>query len=478
MSIVRLHLSESDPMYVQSLSILNVRGFKSVAMKLRHPDEPREEDAAGTVLHLPNITLLLGNNGSGKTTVLRAVALSTLAPILTYGSGYVPYALVRRVRKHAARGSTATAMAILHEQDTKGKATLTALSVHLAAATGFTDRFLLRSKSSFRWTRKMYEEDSPAFFVLGYGATRRVETGPVGTELRAKERLLRYQRVAGLFEEHITLVPLSSWLPGWQYKHRSHHREVFELINQLLPDAELLKKSSTDGEYLFRRGGATLPYPALSDGYRAFISWVGDLLYHLCLSCPPEMKLVDCKGIVLVDEVDLHLHPEWQRHIVPRLSQAFPNLQFILTSHSPLVAGTLSSRNVLLLEELTLPSGERLTAVRPPEDELYGLSSDQILTSDSFKLESTRDEQFFERLKAAADDAREGGVNEALRFMRMVGGGAAAETPLALNKKKRASPPPRRKPATTRVGEGLRAVAKPKNVKRVSAPRKRGGRSR
>jgi hypothetical protein len=452
-------------MYVRSLSIQNLRSFESVEISLRYPGEP-PPSTGGSVPRLDNVTLLLGSNGSGKTSVLRAVALSTLSPVLASGSGYVPYALVRRVQGYKPARGHVRAQVILHEEDGFAREREYELGPILSATKGFTDRFSAIDDPP--WIDRLYEEDSPSFFVVGYGATRRVEPGPQGLEGRSKERVLRYRRVAGLFEEHVTLMPLSAWLPSLRGKNPSRYREVVALMNNLLPDTEMLEEvdENEHPECLFRRGGAVLPYPALSDGYRAFISWVGDLLYHLQLGSPRGQKLVDQRGIVLVDEVDLHLHPEWQRHLVPTLSRALPKLQFIFTSHSPLVVGTLSSWNVLLLEERTRKDGTRATEVLTPGEELYGLSADQILTSESFGLESTRDERFFERLKDVAVQAREGGAEEALRFMRMVAGGAAAEQP-----EPDVSPPGKK-------GKTPRKPASRKTQKRAAAPKRGAPRRR
>jgi len=448
-------------MYVRSLSIQNLRSFESVELSLRYPGEP-PPPTVGSVPHLDNVTLLLGSNGAGKTSVLRAVALGTLAPVLASGSGYVPYALVRRLQGRKPATAHVSARVVLHVEDGFAGDREEELGVVLRATSGFTDRFLLGSEPP--WSERLYDEDSPAFLVVGYGSTRRVETVPQSLESRSKERILRYRRVAGLFEEHVTLMPLSAWLPALRIRNKDRHREVVGLMNQLLPDTEMLEEFGGDEyehfECLFRRGCSVLPFPALSDGYRAFISWVGDLLYHLYLGSPRGRKLVDQRGIVLVDEVDLHLHPEWQRHLVPTLSRVLPKLQFIFTSHSPLVVGTLSSWNVLLLEERTRKDGTRATEVLTPGEELYGLSADQILTSESFGLESTRDERFFERLKDVAVQAREGGAEEALRFMRMVAGGAAAEQP-----EPDVSPPGKK-------GKTPREPSSRKTQKRAAAPKK------
>ncbi|ATB35748.1 hypothetical protein CYFUS_001162 [Cystobacter fuscus] len=414
-------------MYVRSLTIQNLRSFESVELPLCHPGDGAPPAPTG-VPYLDNVTLLLGSNGSGKTSVLRAVALSTLAPVLAMGSGYVPYALVRRVKGRPSEARV-KAHVVLHDQDGLGEGKEEEIAATLVAPPrGYTDRFLIESKPP-SWHIRLWDEESPAFLVLGYGATRRVETGAGSVEGRAKERILRYRRVAGLFEEHMTLMPLAAWLPQVARKDKKRHQEIVNLMNELLPEGtKMLGKweDREDPESLFQRGGSVLPFPALSDGYRAFLCWVGDVLYHLHLICKKGQRLVDMRGVVLVDEVDLHLHPEWQRHLVPSLSRAFPRLQFVLTSHSPLVVSTLSSQNVLLLEERERAGGVTATEVLRPGEELYGLSADQILTSQSFGLESSRDERFFERLKDVADKAREGGAEDALRFMRMVAGGAVA----------------------------------------------------
>ena len=78
-----------------------------------------------------------------------------------------------------------------------------------------------------------------------------------------------------------------------------------------------------------------IEFPNLSDGYRAFIGWVADMLFHVYYGCPPGKKLADLCGIVMVDEIDLHLHPRWQMKVISTVARAFPRMQFIFTSHSP-----------------------------------------------------------------------------------------------------------------------------------------------
>src|SRR5262249_8709090 len=147
------------------------------------------------------------------------------------------------------------------------------------------------------------------------------------------------------------------------------------LMNRLLPEGEMLEKP--DGrDYLFRLRGANVPFAALSDGYRAYIGWIADLLYHVCMGAPSGKRLDENQGVVLVDEIDLHLHPEWQRRVIPMLSETLSSLQFIVTSHSPLVVGTLSASHVRVLN-IEEPKGKAArSVVEPAQDELHGLSAD------------------------------------------------------------------------------------------------------
>ena len=165
-----------------------------------------------------------------------------------------------------------------------------------------------------------------------------------------------------------------------------------------------------------------MPFGALSDGLRAYIGWIGDLLYHVCHCCPDGTRLVDFRGIVMIDEVDLHLHPEWQLLVLPTVSRALPRLQFVCTTHSPIVAGTVESANLFLV----VPDGDSASVLARPEVEVHGLTADQILTSSHFGLESTRAPDFYEELRAVSRAVSRGEPGAAARFMTMTSLGAAA----------------------------------------------------
>jgi predicted ATP-binding protein involved in virulence len=111
----------------------------------------------------------------------------------------------------------------------------------------------------------------------------------------------------------------------------------------------------------------------LSDGEKCLIALVGDLARRLAIANPSLPNPLHGEGIVLIDEIELHLHPQWQRGIITKLTQTFPNCQFILTTHSPQVVADVKPENIYLLES----SPDGITARHP--DASFGLDSNRIL---------------------------------------------------------------------------------------------------
>ena len=122
---------------------------------------------------------------------------------------------------------------------------------------------------------------------------------------------------------------------------------------------------------LLDKNGMTLDVRQLSDGERGLLALILDLARRLSLANPElDDPLRDGKGVVLIDELDLHLHPRWQRTVVEKLTKTFPNCQFIATTHSPQIIGEVSPDKIILLE-----SGQ------PPDrpDQSLGMDSNWIL---------------------------------------------------------------------------------------------------
>jgi predicted ATP-binding protein involved in virulence len=111
----------------------------------------------------------------------------------------------------------------------------------------------------------------------------------------------------------------------------------------------------------------------LSDGEKCLLALVGDLARRLAIANPGLPDPLTGSAVVLIDEIDLHLHPSWQRMIIPKLTETFPNCQIIVSTHSPQILGHIEPENIFLLQQ----TEEVIAAVRPNES--FGKNSDGIL---------------------------------------------------------------------------------------------------
>lgn len=111
----------------------------------------------------------------------------------------------------------------------------------------------------------------------------------------------------------------------------------------------------------------------LSDGEKCALALVGDLARRMALANPASTDPLLGSGIVLIDEIDLHLHPSWQRRVVSALQDTFPNCQFIVSTHSPQVVSHVKQNRIWLLKR----GISTVSASRPTES--YGQTTGSIL---------------------------------------------------------------------------------------------------
>lgn len=144
---------------------------------------------------------------------------------------------------------------------------------------------------------------------------------------------------------------------------------VRNAIYKCMPEYKNLYIQRNPQLMLMSKHDVELAVNTLSDGEKCLLSLVGDLARRLALASPENTNPLQGNGIVLIDEVDLHLHPSWQRKIIAKLKETFPNCQFIVTTHSPQVLGELQSSDIYILN-----NGN----VYKPE-QTFGLTSNDIL---------------------------------------------------------------------------------------------------
>jgi predicted ATP-binding protein involved in virulence len=148
---------------------------------------------------------------------------------------------------------------------------------------------------------------------------------------------------------------------------------VREAIIAMLPGFSELRVRRSTLSMTINKQGQELIVNQLSDGEKCLLAMVGDLARRLAIANPGLEDPLQGTGVVLIDEIELHLHPGWQYEIIPALTRTFPNCQFIVTTHSPIVLSQVKPEGIFCLEK----RDGKVIAYHP--DSSYGRDSNRIL---------------------------------------------------------------------------------------------------
>ena len=167
-------------------------------------------------------------------------------------------------------------------------------------------------------------------------------------------------------------------LENEERRDRPDHRDfrleaVRRAIPAFLPNITNLRIRRSPLRMTVSKEGRELIVNQLSDGEKCLLAMVGDLARRLAIANPTLRDPLQGAGIILIDEIELHLHPQWQRGIIPKLTSTFPNCQFIVSTHSPQIVSDVKPESIYILQQT--PQG--LIATHP--DSSYGRDSNRIL---------------------------------------------------------------------------------------------------
>lgn len=360
--------------------------------------------------------VILGANATGKTTLLQAIATSLIGPSPAMRL-VSPTNWVRRGENHGTleaeflRGPLDIAEGAPRTGPYHASFAVVGTEPATIADIEYTaPQIVLQGSPNDKAYRGLlkgpYAANKAGWLVCGYGAFRRL-TGGAENDLTYEPG--RVGRVASLFHESVALKRDLDWLPRLYAQSLDQHtadsaaaqveyRVVRDLLDQLMPASVRIADVDTQKVYFSAPGAPRVELLELSDGYRSFLALVMDLLRQIAdvfgsvatlvrKSADGQLSVL-ANGVVLIDEVDLHLHPTWQREIGPRLQQVFPQLQFIVTSHSPFIAQAASRDGLFVVR-----ASEHNAPVQiiQPAPLVSGWTAEQILLSPLFGLTDTRD---------------------------------------------------------------------------------------
>lgn len=222
--------------------------------------------------------------------------------------------------------------------------------------------------------------------LVFYRSNRQWKGANISAEYAAQQKISRLDGYTNWFDAVTDLKDFESWIIGKTLERMQNLLDaksappLFEdelaWVNQAI---EIALPKTKDLRYDLRlqsllidvEGEKTVPFNNLSDGQRGMVALFADIARRMCILNPHMGKdvLQNTAGVVIIDELDIHLHPAWQRNIVPALKKAFPKVQFIAASHSPQIIGSLKPEEVIILNNGDA-SHPRVT---------YGLDSSSVL---------------------------------------------------------------------------------------------------
>ena len=376
-------------MWVEEITLENIKCFDKVTLRFIDRTNPR-----------PKWITLLSENGSGKTTVLQSLALMLAGPESASQLHPRPVGWLKdetKVGKLSIRIHKDECDSGNHGDQKKRLAF--GYSMHITGR----EPLVIRNKAhtqpgihespdrALGWLRpNAFSPQSEGWFAAGYGAFRRL-TRSHQVIVPTLDTPSRYTNFLSQFQEGEELAAFQQWMIYLDYREAKQIdpaakrlREIgVAAINELLPTGVRYDSIDAEGRILFDDHGTKVSTAGLSDGYRSVLGLGGDLVWRMISAFPKSENPLHEAGVVLIDELDIHLHPMWQRNISGWLRNQFPNIQFIVTTHSPMVAAGAGS------DALTLKIGRTSTPILPITQSLFSMDVDDILRSEAFGLVST-----------------------------------------------------------------------------------------
>lgn len=349
-------------MKIANFSIRNYKCIKDLSVDCRGEDgETRQW------------TVLLGENNTGKTNVLRALALL-------------------RPKKTSYRT----------ELDPVFKEVYMPVGVLETS-----DVTVISSVSGERWgfapEGRSYSIEPFDLHLYGYGVSRY----PARTALSEREG----NPTETLFNSNARLSDFQEWLLQLDYsqksgseKSRKRLEKMHDLVSSdLFPgvtDFDFKKDGNNEHVVVVFAAGkdGDVRFEELGFGYQTSLTWLADLCKRMFELYPEAENPLHEEAVVLVDELDLHLHPKWQRDIVPTLSKVFPRVQFIVTTHSPHVLQSMADVNLYVLRR-DETSGE-ITVERSDVTNFTGWTVEEILSETMELKEGVRSVVYNEKKRA------------------------------------------------------------------------------
>jgi predicted ATP-binding protein involved in virulence len=312
-------MTTMGPIRLQRLELENFRGFEKLTLDFE-----------------PDLTVLVGANGAGKTTVLDGIVA----------------AAAKGIASTDFRSGSMQASARLTRGDTQGHRWEFGVGMERMPGGGYR-----RSTSGI---------EASNLFVYRVNRQVRDQTPDAARTSYSKKwsAQAQWQDASASYEDFFHWLKALEDIENEQVRYEGggpnpQLAAVKRAVLELLPEFQEIRVRrhmppfSDKPVLMLRKGSLELPFDALSEGERTTIAMVGDIARRLVLLEEHEDPL-QTAATVLIDEIEQHAHPGWQRQILRRLRQTFPNVQIITTTHSPIIVSEVEPRHLRVLKDFAL----------------------------------------------------------------------------------------------------------------------------
>lgn len=358
-----------------NLSRVRIKNFKGIEEK--------------ELLFIPGFNLIKGENGKGKTSILEAISVGMggfIAGIPEIATRHISINEIRKEYKLAGDGSCECNYRVPVEVEMEANFGDSHYHWVRTRTSVNSSRSTIQPRDIVRLAEELASNENSELPVLIYEAAGRVwEQKRQKVENPFGKKIVRTIGYMDTLLEASNIKMLRNWCIKMEMNEFKLKKEIseYEAAKKAVADFMQIINGDADKQYkvfydsqleelMFQNEEEILPISDLSAGYQSLIWMVFDIAYRMALLNPQRGKEVALtKGIVLIDEIDMHLHPKWQWNIVKALKDTFPNVQFIAATHSPIIISSCKQDNLITISK----TGEISYAVTP-----YGFDVNEILS--------------------------------------------------------------------------------------------------